>query len=241
MKTTRAHKQAFIGLDGAPEGWVCAVWHSEAAELQLEWLRSLENGLPLFASAEQVWVDMPIGLSGKGVERYVDKMLRLRMRWRKSSVFTPPSKEALGKSSFQEANALERKLYGHGLSKQAWNLRTKILEIRQVLLEYSSLRPKFRESFPELIFQMLWSEPSPLASKRTHMGYIQRRSILEAIHPEIGSTLDAFLDHTPRSAVKKDDVLDATILAIRAAMGQWHSLTQTPPSDFDGLPIEIVY
>lgn len=231
----------FVGLDGCRGGWIMACWHVEPQKMSFHLLAKLSVAVATFQQAHTVWIDMPIGLSGNGIERIVDYQLREQLRWRRSSVFFPPSYEALMRSSYEEANAVHRKLYGKGLSRQAWNLRKKILELHELLLCQPKLRAKFVESHPELVFQQYWHREIPMASKSSHLGYLQRMDILKRFCANIDASIRLFAEQSPASLCKKDDILDAAVLAFRAAAGHERTIEQTPRNDHYGLPFQVVY
>lgn len=231
----------YIGIDGCRAGWIAACYVPEAPSVSLYFVEQLEQSLDLWRQAQAIWIDMPIGLSGKGIERFIDYRMRQQLKWRKASVFVPPSYEALAKESYEEANMIQKKLYDKGLSKQSWNLRNKIKEVHDLLLRYSALKTRFRESHPELIFQSFWHKEIPMAPKSSHLGFVQRIEVLQQFYPHVEDVINGFMQQTPKKLYKKDDLADALILAFRAAMGNVRSITQEPPCDKDGLRFRLVF
>lgn len=238
---TPRNSNKFIGLDGCSGGWVMAIFEAEAGSLFLQYFSKIFEGFPHFRQAASIWVDMPIGLSGGGILRMIDYTMRTHLRWRKSSVFFPPSYEALGKASYEEANRIQKLLYGKGLSKQAWNLKGKICELMEFSKKHPEISKKIFESHPELAFQSLWPHDYPLAGKSTFLGYSQRLRLLEAFVPEIQEHVEAFTKKYSSAILKKHDVLDAVVLAVKAAAGTPHQLKQHPDHDKEGFRFLVVY
>lgn len=237
----RPDSQKYIGLDGCSGGWVASVFDAHTGALHLNFLEKLAKGKDLYEEAKTVWIDMPIGLSGDGIVRTIDYAMRIHLRWRKSSVFFPPSYEALEKKAYEEANRINKLMYGKGLSKQAWNLKSKISEVFHFLQKNPILVEKFKESHPELVFQSAWPHEYPISSKNTHLGYVQRLQIIGKYIPGIQEKVETFTHKHPTRILKKHDVVDAVILSVRAAKGSIHKLTQQPDCDKYGLPFSVVY
>ncbi|RMD96003.1 MAG: DUF429 domain-containing protein [Bacteroidetes bacterium] len=238
---TPRNSNKFIGLDGCSGGWVASLYDAHTNDIQLSFFEKLKAGKDLYSAAETVWIDMPIGLSGDGITRTIDYTMRIHLRWRKSSVFFPPSYEALSKSVYEEANRINKLIYGKGLSKQAWNLRKKILELFDFLQTNPILLEKFKESHPELVFQSEWPREYPLSSKNLHLGYVQRIQVIGKYIPDIQEKVEKFCREYPTTILKKHDVLDAVILSVKAACGSTNELTQQPDHDKFGLPFLVVY
>ncbi|WP_071837428.1 DUF429 domain-containing protein [Thermonema rossianum] len=241
MHKLRDDRTLYAGIDGCRGGWIAAFYVPATGRLSLAFVKQLEQALESWYAAQSVWIDIPIGLSGEGIERYIDHHMRQQLRWRKASVFVPPSYEALRKDTYEEANRIQKKLYDKGLSKQAWNLRNKIQEVHDLLLSYPALKTRFRESHPELIFQSFWHKEMPMAPKSSHLGYVQRVEVLQQLCPAAEAAIEDFMQRVPKKLYKKDDLTDASILALRAAMGNARSITQEPPCDKDGLRFRLVF
>lgn len=217
------------------------MYDSNSEELELDYLPKLINGKALFQNVESVWVDMPLGLSGAGIVRTIDYAMRIRLRWRKSSIFFPPSYEALLKPNYNEAQKIHKLVYGKGLSKQAWNLKDKISELHDFLQDNPHLINYFKESHPELVFQSEWPHEYPLASKKQHLGYVQRVQIISKYVPDFQEMVESFCKKHPSDVLKKHDAVDAAILALKAASGNNYELNQQPDHDKNGLPFTVVY
>jgi predicted RNase H-like nuclease len=132
----------------------------------------------------------------------------------------------LAAASYADACAVARALDGRAISRQAWALRTKILEVGAWLP--TAPCPVY-EVHPEVSFSLLTGAPI-VAGKRTAAGLAARRRALE----EAGIVVPA--DLADASGVAADDVLDAAVVAWsagRIAAGQARSFPDPPEISAD--------
>ncbi len=181
------------------------------------------------AATERIGVDMPIGLVDAGL-RDADLAAKRAAGRASSSVFLTPPRPALLAPSYPEANAVSRLLAGQGLSRQAWGLREKILEL-------DALQPPVDhvvEVHPEVTFRALASRDLP--SKRTWAGLMERLALLR----DLGIELPTRLAGGDRA--RPDDVVDAAVVAWVAAGfdgGDVFHLPERPRQLDSGRPILI--
>ena len=127
-----------IGIDGCQSGWV-----SSYVEDQIKWkfeiFPTIEKFWNKFSSVKLIMIDIPIGLRDKGSEpRLCDKAARKFLtRTRSSSIFPTPCRSSVYAHSYLQANQINRKMTGKGLSKQTWNITGKIREV-DILLRRDS-------------------------------------------------------------------------------------------------------
>lgn len=199
---------AVAGVDGCRGGWVVATWSGGDARPALEVVADfaavaddLERG-----RWDLVAVDMPFGLADAGPRR-CDLEARRRLGPRRSSVFPAPVRAVLACRTYVEALAASRAACGVGLSRQAWNLVPKIIEVEAAARRLGTGR--LAEVHPELAFAAMVG--APLAHpKRTAPGQAERRTALAAALPG----LDLVPEALPRLAgAAADDVADACALA----------------------------
>lgn len=222
-----------VGIDGCRMGWLAAWLNGDSA---LQWTLSARwHDLNLEAAA-MIAVDMPIGLAPCGPRACDIAARRLLPTPRKSSVFPPPRRYMLACSSWQDAHAAGKATEGVGLSRQAWNITPKIRELDEAIAPADQSR--IREVHPELVFNRL-ADGRPLPPKRTAAGHAARLRLLGAAGvPGLAETMPT----VPKSAVARDDVLDAAACALAAqAMrrGAATRLPACPPRDERGLRMEI--
>ncbi len=192
-------------------------------------IEQLVDGL---GSLHTVGIDMPIGLPESG-RRRADQLARDLVGPRRSSVFYAPVRSAVTAATFRDANDESMRTVGHGLSQQAYALRSKILEVEQwrriVDLDV-------REVHPEVSFAVLSGRHLP-STKKTWAGTAERRALLA----DAGIVLPDDAGAAGHLAAV-DDVLDAAVVAWtarRVLLRQACSLPDPPEVGPDGSPIAI--
>jgi predicted RNase H-like nuclease len=231
-----------VGLDGCRSGWFYFRFEQETATFGvLPGIADVSAELKL-APDSCVLIDMPIGLRARGKqERRCDVEARKLLGPRRSSVFAAPLRPVLKAADYPAANAQQKRLSGRGLSKQAWNILPRIRELDDLLRADPVARAVFREAHPELLFAGLAGGPMS-HPKKTRDGFAERLTILSILHPDAEALIaSAFLAYGGFEAVR-DDIVDAFVLALCARKpAQLRSLPETPETDPQGLPMQMVY
>jgi predicted RNase H-like nuclease len=202
--------------------------------------RTIQAASADFPDADLCLIDIPIGLAQEGV-RECDVLARRLLGRRGVSVFTPPCRAALAARSYLEASAIHFKHCGRRITIQSWNIAAKIAEVDRFLRKTPSARGRMRESHPEVSFAALAGRPM-LHPKKSREGFAQRLAVLRPFVPEAEQIVADALARYPRSILGRDDVLDALVLALSAALPpeSLASLPALPLRDANGLPMEIV-
>jgi predicted RNase H-like nuclease len=200
-----------IGIDACKYGW-CGIGHINK---KMVWgcFTDLDDLLECHPNLERILIDIPIGLSSKKFRRTVDTKARKFLKKRKSSLFSPPSREALFANTYKEALAINRKIEGKGISIQAYNIGSKIKEVD----EWADQKPKHIEIFeahPELCFKTLNNEEDLLFSKHDKQGIEIRKQIVFQHQKKLKAVFDDIIKNYKRKEVKPDDILDAMALCI---------------------------
>ena len=234
----------YIGIDGFINGWCCCIT-SKDNSIVIELHEKIESVVKKYNHAKQIFVDMPIGLSNTDVERVIDKNLReLLPRKIKSSVFTPPCREALCSHDYKEANEINKKVIGKGISIQSWNLNKKINELDDLLTNNDSYINLIRESHPELCF-LKFNKSVPLeCNKKTEKGIHERIKILEKNIQNVETIIFKTLEQNKGSKIKKDDIIDSIILSISAKKWKENGsriINQNRKLDSKKIPFAIHY
>jgi threonine dehydratase len=143
------------GVDGCRGGWVAAFLEARRGRpARLEW-----SVFPRFAELLEreprprlIAVDMPVGLPSepRSGGRECDREARRLLGRRRASIFTPPPRPLLAAAAYDEVR-------GAGLSRQSFNIGTKIRELDALLTP--RLQKRVRESHPELGFLALRGRP----------------------------------------------------------------------------------
>jgi len=233
-----------VGVDGCRAGWFAV-----ALDGQGGWEVEVFSGfLELWEEhrgAAHIFVDIPIGLvSGGPMERICDREARSLLGFpRRTSVFPAPCRAALVASDHAEANRINRTRTGRGLSIQAWGIVPSIVEVDRVLKTRPDARPVIREVHPELLFWALNAETSMVRRKKSREGFEERSAVLRRTNPLSDLISEHALARWPRKAVARDDILDALAAAVSAELAGegLETVPENPPTDAEGLPMEIIY
>jgi predicted RNase H-like nuclease len=190
-----------------------------------------------------ILIDIPIGLSDTGWRECDGPARRLLGRGRSASVFTPPCRAALVAADYREALRLNRTVTGKGIFIQAWNICSKIREVDDFLTDMLGAGGVLRESHPELCFYALNGGAAMRHNKKTPAGQTERRAVLERHLPGLERHWPRLLEALPAGLASVDDLMDALILAVSAALGPetLRRLPARPQRDRRGRPMEILF
>ncbi|WP_185911788.1 DUF429 domain-containing protein [Halonotius roseus] len=232
-----------VGVDGCAGGWL-AVWPTAAGGFESDRYDEFAAVVDAHTTADRILVDMPIGLP-ESESRKCDSVARERLGARGRSVFPVPCRavveyasESGSDTEYDRANELQREHLGSGLSKQAWNITTKIAEIDRLLREESPAID-IVESHPECCFAA-FNDWYPVAQpKAMTAGRAARFGIFDTELDGWRACYEAALDDYYRKHVARDDIIDALALAA-AGQHELTSLPAEPPTDAAGLPKQIV-
>ena len=232
--------KVYLGIDGCKYGWICAQLKNEAISLTLfghiNEVKKLDS--------QRIFIDIPIGLSDQFNTRTIDFELRkLLSKKRKSSVFTPPIREALEAPTYQLGNQINKSISGKGISIQAWNIGHKIKEVNQFLSQNHLYQKKMSESHPELCFELLNNGPLN-HSKKTLSGMEERIKIINEYINISFQEIRNFGKECKSDKAKLDDIIDAIVLslsAMRWEMSGKRQITQEKEKDTFKLPFNIKY
>ncbi|MDG5817019.1 DUF429 domain-containing protein [Chitinispirillales bacterium ANBcel5] len=232
----------FGGIDGCRGGWFIIFFDSDRG-WSCALYPNLESLWQEMKSASLLLIDIPIGLpeaaaNGRECDHLARKILGGRSG---SSLFPVPCREVLRCKNYTEANRVSRQLANKGLSVQSWNIGPKIVQADTLLRKSKSARSVFRESHPELCFAKLSGKPLTY-KKNTPSGIEERLAILKSHDPSVLVAVNEALERYRRKVVRKDDILDAAVLALSAGeKGRVLSIPEKVPKDRYGLRMEITY
>ena len=226
-----------LGVDGCRTGWIgIALSEGAPAAAPRAYCTAVISELVAEASKDGplavIGIDIPIGLADTG-RRAADLLARQAIGPRWSSVFLTPARAALELDDYPAAAGVSRRLTGDGISRQAFALRVKILEVDRWIREagHHALEVHPEVSFAELAGAHLRTR------KSTWAGMTERRRLLA------GAGIAVPDDLGPAGAqAAVDDVLDAAVVAwtaSRVAAGLARSLPARPEKFSDGLDCAI--
>lgn len=222
-----------VGVDGCPAGWVS--FHVD--------LRSRRTSVRVFATFSElisitpqprlIAIDVPIGIPTRGSRDCDIAARRLLGKPRSSSVFPAPVRATFAAKTYQEACALSLQAHGKSLSRQAFEIISKIREVDDLMTP--ELQTWVFEVHPELSFWAL-NERQPLKHRKLDReGKEERLALLLRHYPAIRTNLTELR----RTQVADHDLLDAAVAAWSAEC----VASGAVPRQFDnrGLRMEIVY
>lgn len=226
-----------LGVDGCKAGWI-GIALSDGAPAVPPRAYCAARISDLVAEVSQdgplaaIGIDIPIGLADAG-HREADRLARKAVGPRWSSVFMTPVRAALEEDDYAAAASVNRRLAGDGISRQAFALREKILEVDQWIREagHHALEVHPEVSFAELAGTHLRTR------KSTWAGMTERRRLLAGA----GIVVPDDLGRAGEQAAV-DDVLDAAVVAwtaSRVARGLARSLPDPPEPCGDGLACAV--
>lgn len=232
----------FIGCDSCKAGWICFILDKKML-WDLELFKTIQKMWKNYFKARLILIDMPIGLrKASGKPRHCDKEARKYLtRKRSSSIFPAPCREVLDIDTYSDANKISKEKCGKGLSKQTWNITSKIKEIDKLLRNNERAKNSFIECHPEVCFTSLNKDKPVEFYKKTEKGIKRRVDLLLSYHKLDKSPLDIGKKKYKRKDVAIDDILDSWVLALSASIGR-NNLSFFPINyeyDSEGLPMRI--
>lgn len=233
----------YVGATWCSAGWLAVAYteteyaHAEVFdEVGRLWARYDE-------SAARVLVDVPIGLRASGNDpRPPEPLAREVLGERSEAVVAAPVREATRKQTYRAANRVTERKADRSLSRRAHARSRGIADVDDLLQAIDDAREVFRESHPEVCFRAFAGEP---LQYRTEIaaGYAERMRALAAFDRDAPPVVQSAAEETDGAEVGVRSVLDAVALALtaRPGPGELRALPPDPPTDPEGLPMELVY
>jgi predicted RNase H-like nuclease len=225
-----------LGIDACRAGWVgIALSSGDPRPYAAATIRELTEQATADGLLGVVAIDIPIGLADSG-RRRADLLARAALGRRWPSLFITPVREAVQAGDFPAALAASRRLAGEGISRQAFALGAKILDVDRWLRGVAPPSGRVVEAHPELSFAEMAG--APLAARKSTWAGAERRRVLLA---QAGIILAGDLGLAGQQA-GVDDVLDAAAAAWtarRVSQGTARCLPDPPETFSDGLPSAI--
>ena len=233
---------SYAGVDGCKTGWFVVIlfdigtWSHGVNE-------SVETLVSEYSDAEQIYIDIPIGLKDGGSDgRRCDTHARTLLGSpRASSVFTPPARPSIRTNDYRIASTTNFRLTSRHLSKQAWGIVPKIKEVDQLMQSDSKARDLLIEVHPELLFWSLNDRRPMKHNKKKTLGRVERLEVLRRWLPTTDEIYKDALGSYPRNNVARDDILDAMVAAVAGyrSRGEMINIPESPEVDPTGLPMRM--
>lgn len=235
-----------VGIDGCKFGWIAACYEDRTINI----FKAIAEVWDHFGNDCDFLIDMPIGLPSVNIpQRTCEQMARMVLpKGKKSSLFPVPCREAFAAETYPQANEINRRVLGKGITKQTWFIMPKIYELDQLLIRNDQAKLKFKESHPEIAFQFLNAGKPLAANKKTDEGIRERLRILKKHQPEIEQLYRRAYQEFRRVDVAADDIIDALCLSImqvkiqdNSASGIRYTFPEKPVMDESGIEMAIYY
>ncbi len=163
-----------LGVDACRAGWIgVALSPGTLGAYTAAEIGDLVEDASSSGLLSVVAIDIPIGLPDRS-RRQADLLARKAVGPRWASVFMTPVRPALEAPNYESANALSLRLAGEGISRQAFALQPKILQVDRWVRQ---TRHRVVEVHPEASFAQLAGVPLE-ARKSTWAGTARRRQLL---------------------------------------------------------------
>ena len=140
----------YYGVDGCRSGWFWVGLEPDGT-VRCGVAGKLDELVDRARDTDRIFVDMPNGLQAE--PRACDELARKVLGHpRASSVFRPPAREALGRSSYSEVSRRNHAVTGKWLTKQTFAIMHRIREVDDLLHVNGKARRIVREIHPEVCF-----------------------------------------------------------------------------------------
>ena len=222
-----------VGVDGCPGGWVCFEVDLQSRRTAVQVFRSFTELISASPGPKLIAIDIPIGIPTTGARACDIVARKLLGKPRSSSVFPAPVRATFSAATYQEACALSFEVQGKKLSRQAFEIISKIREVDDLMTP--ELQTRVFEVHPEMSFWAINGKQPLKHAKLNKEGREERLRLLLPHYP----TIKTHLAELDGARVAEHDLLDAIVAAWTAecvAKG-------TVPRQFDAkrLRMEIVY
>lgn len=235
----------YVGVDGAPDGWLSVCYEGEQFE-EARHFSDISEVWSEYLDAETILIDVPIGLREDSSEpRRCDTVARSKLSPnRHSSVFPTPIRAAVKSDDYETAKGTQEDRTDGSLGTQTWAISGKIAQLDKFLRETEEAQQTVREAHPELCFWALNGGQAMVHSKTGAplMAFWERVETLEQVDEDILSDIQAAGGNLETDA-SNDDLLDAFALAVTASplTGDLQTVPEEPEFDPKDLPMEMVY
>jgi predicted RNase H-like nuclease/ADP-ribose pyrophosphatase YjhB (NUDIX family) len=203
-----------VGLDACKHnGWVVAQSDADFTEIRFQIATDLK---PLFDQARTgdviAVLDVPIGLSHP--PRSCDVAARKLLGPGTASVCRPPCREALQAATHHDADEINRRHAGVGLSIMAFSIAPRIRAVDALIRR--ELQRNVREGHPEVSFAALNGNRPLQHRKNSKEGLAERMTLLKAAGVP---AFDPVAERTRMRVYRElsvDDVVDAAVMLVTA-------------------------
>ncbi len=228
------------GIDGCKAGWIM-VKHNRV-EYSFGIYASIRELFAENSDLQRVLIDIPVGLASRNVKRTIESELRKELKYRHSTVFNPPCREALYEPDHASARNKNLLVEGRSLSIQSLAIKDKIMETDEFIRNSSGF--EIIESHPELCFKYLNNGEVVLSKKNSAAGLEERLAIMSNYFKSVDELYELIVDNTMRKSAARDDVIDAICLCLANTLSGRQGMkfiTDSNLIDAEGIEMKIGY
>lgn len=194
------------GVDGCRNGWVVVWSRIDGSALNCEVFPSIAEIVKKIPRPGVIAVDIPIGLLSEGKRACEIEARVMLQRGRASSVFTAPLRPVLGIETYEDASAKRREIEGKGMTKQAFCIMPKIVEMDSFLRKNPGDAARVFEVHPEVSFAAMNGLKPLQFGKKKLKGREERLKLLREAFRDAPENA---IDQRDRSLAAADDIVDA--------------------------------
>lgn len=184
---THTESGTIVGSDGCPAGWVCFEVDLQSRRTAVRVLPNLAELIAASPGPRLIAIDIPIGIPTKGARACDIAARKLLGQPRSTSVFPAPVRATFAAKSYEEACALSLEAQGKSLSRQAFEIISKIREVDDLLTP--EIQERVFEVHPEVSFWAPNGRRSLKHRKLDKEGREERLRLLLSHYPTIETHL----------------------------------------------------
>lgn len=136
------------------QGWTVDSGAGQDLQAHFLFIKNMSQVFEKFSDFNLALIDIPICMPDTGF-RQCDILVRKCLGKRSSTIFIVPVRRVVFAKSYELACNVNYSVNGNQLSKQIWNITSKIKEVDLFFKKYPELIPRVRESHTEVCFQSL--------------------------------------------------------------------------------------
>lgn len=234
----KKEKNIGIGIDGCKEGWVVA--RVQERRLILEKCKDMEEIAVKFSNADEILIDMVVGLPESMGDIRPDSFARRILEGKSMAIFAVPCRQAIYAEDEESMISLNKKILDKGLGRQTIAIIPKMREVDTFLANHRSYISRIKESHPEVCFSRLYGK-TVMTNKTKLDGMEQRIEILKDYIDNL--SIEEIRERAKKLRCSASDILDAACLAVTANMAledKIQIIPEMPMNDHRGIPMRMV-
>lgn len=227
-----------LGVTGSNGGWITAIIKN--GELVVESYSILDSIVSIYSNADEILVDMVIGLQSSIADVRPDDTARELIGEKPSEVFVAPCRQAVYADNISFAYSENKKVLGKRFSSSNLGVVQKIREVDTFLQENPQYKNVIKESNAEVCFA-IFNGKTVMSKKISAEGMKERIKIISKYFPEL--TFNGIVYLANKCKGNPVDVIDAVCLAITANLvvqNKFQVIPEEPMKDETGILMQMI-